>query len=52
MNNHLIIKLLEPRVKSSIVADKLSRFHFQKARQVAPWLNPIPAEIPEHLLTI
>jgi hypothetical protein len=25
--------------KSNIVADKLSRFHFQKARQVAPWLN-------------
>ena len=38
--------------KSNIVADKLSRFHFQKARQVAPWLNLTPAEIPEHLLTI
>jgi hypothetical protein len=32
--------------KSNIVADKLSRFHFQKARQVAPWLNLTPAEIP------
>ena len=38
--------------KSNIVADKLSRFHFQKARQVAPWLHLTPAEIPEHLLTI
>lgn len=38
--------------KSNLVADHLFRFHFQKAKQVAPWLNPTPADIPEHLLTI
>lgn len=33
--------------KSNVVADHLSRFDFQAARQVAPWLSPRPISIPQ-----
>lgn len=38
--------------KSNVVADFLSRFSFQKARQVAPWLSQTPVSVPEHLLSL
>jgi hypothetical protein len=38
--------------KTNIVADKLSRFQFQEARQLAPWLETSPTQVPSHLLYI
>ena len=37
---------------SNVVPDRLSRFKFQEARQLAPWLAPNPTQIPEHLLCL
>ena len=36
----------------NVLADKLSRFQFQAARQMAPWLDPAPTPIPPALLSI
>ena len=36
--------------KTNIVADLLSRLQVLKARQVAPWLSPVPTTLPPHLL--
>ena len=38
--------------KQNLVADKLSRLQFQETFQVAPWLNPVPTNLPDHLLHI
>ena len=38
--------------KSNVTADHLSRFHFQKARQLAPWLAASKATIPDHMMQI
>lgn len=35
--------------RHNLIPDLLSRFQFQKARQVAPWLNSAPTAIPEPL---
>lgn len=37
---------------TNVVADRLSRFQFQAAFQVAPWLSPKPVEIPPQLMTV
>jgi hypothetical protein len=37
---------------SNVVADKLSRFSFQAARQAAPWLDASPTQVPHHLMCI
>lgn len=37
---------------TNVVADKLSRFQFQEARKLAPWLNLTPVSIPPHLVTL
>ena len=36
--------------KSNVTADQLSRVHFQKARQLAPWLAASKATIPDHMM--
>ena len=38
--------------KSNIVADYLSRFKFQKAQEVAPWLSQHQTQIPAQLLQV
>jgi hypothetical protein len=38
--------------KSNVTADHLSRFQFQKARQLAPWLTASKTTIPDHLIQI
>ena len=38
--------------KSNVTADHLSRFHFQKARQLAPWLAASKTTIQDHLMQI
>ena len=38
--------------KSNVTADHLSRFHFQKARQLAPWLAASKTTIPDHMMQI
>jgi hypothetical protein len=38
--------------KSNVTYDHLSRFHFQKARQLAPWLVASKATIPDHMMQI
>lgn len=38
--------------KTNIVCDRLSRFSFQEAFQIAPWLSPTPVTVPSHLLTL
>ena len=40
--------------KSNVIADHLSRFHFQKARQLAcaPWLTASKTTIPDHMIQI
>jgi len=35
--------------KQNVIADLLSRFQFQKARQLAPWLQPSPTALPAWL---
>jgi len=35
--------------RHNIIPDLLSRFQFQKARQMAPWLHTAPSAIPVHL---
>jgi hypothetical protein len=36
--------------KSNVTADHLSRFHFQKARQLAPWLTASKTTISDSLM--
>ena len=36
---------------TNVVADHLSRFSFQEARAVAPWLSNVPTPIPRHLMS-
>lgn len=36
--------------KSNVIADNLSRFHFQEAQQLAPSLTASKTTIPEHLI--
>lgn len=38
--------------KSNVTADHLSRFHFQKARQLVPWLTASKTTIPDNLMQI
>ena len=38
--------------RSNIIPDKLSRFQFQEARKLAPWLEPTPTKIPATLFTL
>lgn len=38
--------------KTNVVADQLSRFCFQRAREYAPWLDPNPVVIPEGIYKI
>ena len=33
----------------NVIADHLSRLQFEKARQIAPWLDPTPGTIPDPL---
>ena len=37
---------------TNVVADHLSRFSFQEAREAAPWLNATPTSVPPHLMSI
>lgn len=37
---------------TNVVADRLSRFQFQEARTVAPWLDQRQTEIPQQLLLV
>ncbi|XP_033739135.1 uncharacterized protein LOC117326493 [Pecten maximus] len=37
---------------TNVVADKLSRFQFQEAHKIAPWLDPHPVSIPPLLTTL
>ena len=38
--------------KSNVVADHLSRFKFQEAKAIAPWLNPQPTPLPSQMVFI
>lgn len=38
--------------KTNLVCDLLSRFSFQEALQVAPWLEKTPVKVPDQLLTL
>ena len=38
--------------KSNIVCDLLSRFSFQEAHQIAPWLSKQPVVVPSHLVNL
>ena len=38
--------------KSNIICDLLSRFSFQEAMKIAPWLEPKRTAIPSHLLEL
>jgi hypothetical protein len=38
--------------KTNVVADHLSRFSFQAARQAAPWLETTPTQVPDHLMCL
>jgi len=38
--------------KTNTVCDLLSRFSFQEARRLAPWLSQNPISIPQHLLNL
>ena len=34
---------------TNVIPDKLSRLQFQEVRRLAPWLDPTPTPVPEHL---
>ena len=36
-------------VKLNVIADKLSRFEFQKAKHIAPWLDVSTTTVPDYL---
>ena len=38
--------------KTNVICDLLSRFSFQEAHRIAPWLNANPVVVPSHLLTL
>ena len=38
--------------KTNIICDLLSRFSFQEAHRIAPWLNSTPVQVPLHLLVL
>jgi len=38
--------------KTNVVCDLLSRFSFQEAHHIAPWLNQNPVLLPDHLLNL
>ncbi len=48
MYNNTIFTARHITGKSNTVADALSRFQLQKARQVAPWLASTPETVPSH----
>jgi hypothetical protein len=38
--------------KTNVIYDLLSRFSFQEAHHIVPWLNANPVVVPSHLLTL
>ncbi|MEE4247451.1 MAG: reverse transcriptase domain-containing protein [Kangiellaceae bacterium] len=52
MTHNVIFKARHIPGFSNVVADNLSRFSFQEAFAVAPWLDRTPTSIPPHLLLI
>ena len=46
---NIMIKAEDIPGKINLVADYLSRYLLQEARNVAPWLNQQPSPIPKHL---
>jgi hypothetical protein len=50
MSSNLVLRSQHIPGAANTLADHLSRFCHSQARQVAPWLNKTPDDIPSHLL--
>ena len=52
MKFNILFKAKHIPGKHNVLADHLSRFKFQEAKKFAPWLDPQPTTVPDHLLFI
>ena len=52
LRNKILFKAQHTQGKLNILTDKLSRFQFQQAGNIAPNLSPVQTFIPSHLLQI
>ncbi|KAK3101834.1 hypothetical protein FSP39_006695 [Pinctada imbricata] len=52
LRNNIFFKAKHIPGKSNIIADRLSRFQFQEARRLAPFLDKQPTTVPHQLLHI
>ena len=50
LTNNILFKATHVPGKINTIPDLLSRFQLQKARKLAPWLDPNPTPIPSHLM--
>jgi len=46
MTHNILFRATHVPGKQNVIADLLSRFQSQKARQLAPWLRPNPTALP------
>ena len=52
MKYNIVFRSLHIRGKTNVLPDHLSRFKFQEAKVIAPWLDPRPTIVPDHLIHI
>ena len=51
LRHNIVFRAVHIKGSTNLIPDKLSRFLFQDARDLAPWLDPTPTEVPQHLLS-
>ena len=52
LSNHKVLFITDNMAVSNVVCDLLSRFSFQEAHRIAPWLNRLPVSVPQNLLRL
>ena len=50
LRNNVLFRATHIPGYTNTIPDRLSRFQFQEAQQLAPWLDPQPTSVPGHLL--
>ncbi len=52
LRNNILFRATHISGSSNVVPDRLSRLQFQEARKLAPWLDPLPTQVPPHLMSV